>query len=93
MTDKEMALAVGERVIALRHQRAAFVGILSNLRTVEGNEIPFRSMAREILEGPLSSQSAAGQTLSLRLLIEPQFDPQATLQALYRFVFGEVGEV
>lgn len=93
MTDKEMPLAIGERVLALRHQRAAFVAILANCRTVDGKEIPFRAMARETLEGPQSSQTVAEQTLSLRLLIEPQPDCQATLQALYGYVFGEVDEV
>lgn len=93
MTDHEMALAIGEKFIALRHQRAAFVGILASCRTPDGNEIPFRTMAREVLEGPLSSQSAAGQTLSLRLLIEPQPDCQAIILALYRFVSAEVDEV
>jgi hypothetical protein len=93
MTDQEMALAIGERFITLRHQRAAFVGVLSNCRTPDGQEIPFRKLARETLEGSPMAHSAASQTLSLRLLIEPQPDPQATLQALYRFVMGEVDEV
>jgi hypothetical protein len=92
MTDQEMAMAIGERVIALRHQRAAFVGVLANCKTIDGREIPFRKMAQETLDGPLS-HTAAEQTLSLRLLIEPQPDCQATLQALYRFVFGETDEL
>jgi hypothetical protein len=92
MTDQEMARAIGERIIALRHQRAAFVGVLASLKTEEG-PLPFRLMAREVLEGPSSRQSAAEQSLSLQLLIEPQVDCQATLRALYRFVFEEADEI
>jgi hypothetical protein len=93
MTDKEMARAIGERVIALRHQKAALVGVLATCRTLDGSEIPFRKQARQILDAPASNQTIAGQSLSLRLLIEPQEDCQAIIRALYQFVFVEVDEV
>lgn len=93
MTNTEMALAIGEKLIRLRHQRAAYVGVLSGYKTPEGKEIPFREMAQEILESPQLSHSVAEQTLSLRLLIELQVDSQAMLQALYRLAAGELDEV
>jgi hypothetical protein len=93
MTDQEMAMAIGKRVIELRHQKAALVGVLATCRTLDGNEIPFRKQACQLLDAPEPSQKSAEQSLSLRLLIEPQPDCQATILALYRFVFGEVDEV
>jgi hypothetical protein len=69
MTDKEMALSIGQRLIQLKRENAALKGILNACRTND-SPLQWRAMLAETLKG--SAHTAQERTEWLETLIGNQ---------------------
>lgn len=93
MTDREMALKLGNYIIKLQREISALQGVFTEYRidTPQGRrEIPWRSQAEKIAqeEGPM--QVAAAQQYSLLQAIGHETDGSVLIRALHREFLEEV---
>jgi hypothetical protein len=82
MTDKEMALEIGEKFISLRYENAALRGVLSSLRVSPGVPLDWEQMKDEVLARQFP-QSIQEQTESLQQSIGNLHSRDSYLCRLY----------
>jgi len=88
MTDEEMALAIGEKILDLLRQRAVMVGILSNIMLPDGSRLNWRSMVEDDTPTLESSPVSLDKSDELRELIHIQSNPRPALERLYQHFLG-----
>ena len=88
MTDDEMALAVGEKILALEHELAAMVGVLDNIIMHDGSRLLWREMVEADLPTLLSSAVSEEKFAALRQAIRADFDHLSALERLHRHFLG-----
>jgi hypothetical protein len=87
MTDKEMALKIGRRFISQQVKIASLTGVIANCRTLDGREIPWPEMMREIEESPLISQTSQERIEKLDNTIALATDETQLIRALHEAIF------
>jgi len=83
MTDEEVALVIGEKFIALRHENIALKALLMNLRDTDGKPVPWRDYVDQDMSAPLSSQNVQNDLWLLRQGVDSSSDCKALLRSLH----------
>jgi hypothetical protein len=83
MTDENMALELGEKILDLLRQKAVMVGILDNIILPDGSHLDWRPMVEGDTPSLLSSPVSVGKSDELRESILAQSDPRPALERLY----------
>jgi hypothetical protein len=83
MTDKEAALAIGEKFIVLFHENIALKALLMNLREPDGKPVPWRDYVDQDMRAPLSSQNVQNDLWLLRQGVDSSSDCNALLRSLH----------
>jgi len=83
MTEEEMALAIGEKILSLQHELVVQKVILDQMRQPDGSPVPWRQMKEwdipELKSTPISQEKYD----ELRQVIRAQFDRTSALERLY----------
>ena len=86
MTDKEIAIALGELILELRCKESALSSILDSVVLQDGSLIPWETMQDREMKRLQQSQILREKYASLRQRVLDQENPESLLETLYTFV-------
>ncbi len=86
MTDKEIALEIGRKIVSLRHENAALKGTLNSLRITPHVPLDWKPQIEEILERQFH-QSVREQNESLEQSIGTEDNAGSLLRKLHQCTF------
>jgi hypothetical protein len=88
MTDEEMALAIGEKILNLYRERAIMVGILDNIIMPDGSRLDWRPMMKDDTPSLASSPVSQEKSDELRESIFARSGHCSALEQLYQHFLG-----
>lgn len=93
MTDREMALALGEYIVRLLGRIHALEGVFCEYRITapDGHrvELPWRKDAKKVAQEPSALELSDAQLRSLRGAIDGETHESGLIRAMYRHFVGE----
>lgn len=93
MTDREMALGLGEYIVGLLRRISALQGVFTEYRvpTEDGRriEIPWKEDEKRMATEPAALEIVAAQLRSLREAVGDETPESQLLRALYRHFVGD----
>ncbi len=84
-----MALEIGRKFIALRHENAALKGTIDGFRLADGSQVQWVGMVKDVLDGPLSVHSVEEQASLLQESICGPDNADSPLYKLHNHIFGK----
>ena len=87
MTDLEMAVRIGEKVVELEVRIVALKAILMNMKTEDGQRVDWIPMLAETESSPPLSQSAQVRIEQLHALLFPSTPDAEVIHRLHESVF------
>jgi hypothetical protein len=88
MTDREMALALGKKILGLLNENAAIAAILKAMKQPDGVPVPWHQMMREGVAALESSPTFLYKCDELQQAIPVESDPHLALALLYQHFLG-----
>jgi hypothetical protein len=84
MIDKEMALEIGKKILALEHYRAVMTAILDNIKLPDGSRLDWRPLLKEDMPTLLSSPVSHQKYAELQQAIDAESGHSSALERLYQ---------
>jgi len=90
MTNEEMALAIGRKILDLINENAALSGILRAMKQPDGSPVPWKPMLKEGIAELELSPTFHYKCEELQNAIPAESGRYSALQRLYQHFLGQV---
>jgi hypothetical protein len=84
MTDEEMAIQIGEKILSIQHELVVQKVILDQMRQPDGSPVPWREMKNWDIPQLKSTPISQEKFDELRQAIRAQSDHSSALERLYQ---------